>query len=224
MPVERSFTLHKTPMSREAAQAAGIPIIDSYKDNPMDRELQKIQADHHDKENKQMKESFFLGQQATPADIGRPESLEVGQVQMDRSISSLSSDDRPSPKTSFAQIKKAKDSGEVSPIMYTAQTKGPQKGALKSNNNTPNKGGPKKTTFATLPNTTTWQESAAKKNTTIQPPPESADRVEPLPSELIDIRMRLEERRRQIETDKRRMQAQLSKQRQQVGKEAFIQV
>ena len=227
-----SFTLHKPPMTREAAQAAGIPVIDSFKNssNPhsgsrenVDRELQKIHADHHDKENKAIKESFFLNPETEP-EKERPGTLEITQFPMDRSLSSISSDERPSPKTSFAQIKKAKDSGEVSPILYT-QIKGPQKGALKGGGNPGAPKGQKKTTFATLPNTTTWQESAQKK--AMSPDTNSdagSDTVEPLPSELIDIRLRLEERRRQIEMDKRRMQAEMSKQLQQVGKQAFIQV
>ena len=64
-------------MSREAAEAAGIPVIESYKTSnhyegsrdgsyggssgSHDSELQKINADRDDKENcDRMKDSFFL--------------------------------------------------------------------------------------------------------------------------------------------------------------------
>lgn len=42
-------------------------------------------------------------------------------------------------------------------------------------------------------------------------------------SQLMNIRMKLEEKRRRIESEKRRMEAQLNRQRQKVGKAAFLQ-
>lgn len=42
-------------------------------------------------------------------------------------------------------------------------------------------------------------------------------------SQLNNIRLKLEEKRRHIETEKRRMEVVMSKQRQKVGKAAFLQ-
>lgn len=42
-------------------------------------------------------------------------------------------------------------------------------------------------------------------------------------SQLMNIRLKLEEKRRRIESEKRRMEAQMSRQRQKVGKAAFLQ-
>jgi len=42
-------------------------------------------------------------------------------------------------------------------------------------------------------------------------------------SQLHNIRMKLEEKRRRIESEKRRMEVVMSKQRQKVGKAAFLQ-
>ena len=63
------------------------------------------------------------------------------------------------------QIKKQKDSGEVSPILYQS----PKKGALKGDGTSGAMKGQKKTTFAALPNQTTWQESALKSNNSDNP-------------------------------------------------------
>lgn len=42
-------------------------------------------------------------------------------------------------------------------------------------------------------------------------------------SQLLNIRLKLEEKRRRIESEKRRMEVAVSKQRQKVGKAAFLQ-
>ena len=86
----------------------------------------------------------------------------------------------------------------------------------------------KKTAFAALPNQTCWALETNQK-TMLEDATDGgggvgANPLEPLPSELLDIRLKLEERRRMIESEKRRIEMQWSRQRQQVGKEAFIQV
>ncbi|KAJ8975824.1 hypothetical protein NQ317_003860 [Molorchus minor] len=84
-------------------------------------------------------------------------------------------------------------------------------------------GAEKKTTFATLPNTTTWQQQS----TNVQQHPDNADEVggsgNVMNVQLNDIRMKLEEKRRHIESEKRRMEMAMNKQRQKVGKAAFLQ-
>jgi calmodulin-regulated spectrin-associated protein len=42
-------------------------------------------------------------------------------------------------------------------------------------------------------------------------------------SQLINIRMKLEEKRRRIESEKRRIEAHMNRQRQKLGKAAFLQ-
>ena len=42
-------------------------------------------------------------------------------------------------------------------------------------------------------------------------------------SELHNVRLKLEEKRRRIESDKRKMELMINKQRQKLGKEAFMQ-
>jgi len=42
-------------------------------------------------------------------------------------------------------------------------------------------------------------------------------------SQLLNIKLKLEEKRRQIENDKRKMESLMNRQRQQVGKAAFLQ-
>ena len=50
------------------------------------------------------------------------------------------------------------------------------------------------------------------------------DNFQPLASELINIRMKLEESRRKIEDGKKKMEQQMSEQRQKMGKQAFMHV
>ncbi|XP_051154754.1 patronin isoform X4 [Leptopilina boulardi] len=84
--------------------------------------------------------------------------------------------------------------------------------------------GEKKTTFATLPNTTTWQQQSNQQNQ--QSESHSVDDSSNntvMASQLNNIRLKLEEKRRHIENEKRRMEIVMSKQRQKVGKAAFLQ-
>ncbi|XP_014260649.1 patronin isoform X4 [Cimex lectularius] len=84
----------------------------------------------------------------------------------------------------------------------------------------------KVTTFAALPNnTTTWQQqSMANQNNDHQ---DNGTDIQidntVMGSQLMNIRLKLEEKRRRIESEKRRMEAQLNRQRQKVGKAAFLQ-
>ncbi|XP_039278881.1 patronin [Nilaparvata lugens] len=100
----------------------------------------------------------------------------------------------------------------------------------------------KTTTFATLPpqSTTTWQQQQQQQQQQQKPPlllplstanaadsqseTESADgQGGIMGSQLLNIRLKLEEKRRRIESDKRRMEAVMNRQRQKVGKAAFLQ-
>lgn len=96
----------------------------------------------------------------------------------------------------------------------------PQKSSFLSKQN----GNEKKTTFATLPNTTTWQQQSSYNQQ--QPDGVCEDTTTPnngMNIQLNDIRLKLEEKRRHIESEKIRMEMAMNKQRQKVGKAAFLQ-
>ncbi|XP_012272704.1 patronin isoform X2 [Orussus abietinus] len=82
----------------------------------------------------------------------------------------------------------------------------------------------KKTTFAALPNTTTWQQQSNQQTQQMEhhPADENGGNTV-MASQLNNIRLKLEEKRRHIENEKRRMEVVMSKQRQKVGKAAFLQ-
>lgn len=98
----------------------------------------------------------------------------------------------------------------------------PSKSSFRSAN-----GERKTTTFATLPNTTTWQQQSS--NSQQQQHAENNGGEEGtgsnhvMSSQLNDIRLKLEEKRRHIENEKRKMEVAMNKQRQKVGKAAFLQ-
>lgn len=79
------------------------------------------------------------------------------------------------------------------------------------------------TTFATLPNTTTWQQQSSNNQHNLGSGGEVSPGNNVVTSQLTDIRLKLEEKRRHIESEKRRMEAIMNKQRQKVGKAAFFQ-
>ncbi|CAB3360060.1 Hypothetical predicted protein [Cloeon dipterum] len=93
---------------------------------------------------------------------------------------------------------------------------------------TPTKSRPEKktATFADLPNTTTWRQQQQQHQ---QPPPlndaiSSQEEGQVMATQLNNIRMKLEEKRRHIENDKRRMEVALNKQRQKEINEDVIAV
>ncbi|KAI4466052.1 hypothetical protein MML48_3g00021872 [Holotrichia oblita] len=101
----------------------------------------------------------------------------------------------------------------------------PAKSSFKSSN--PHTNGEKKTTsFATLPNTTTWQQQSSHSQQNLENNANSDDSPvggQLMASQLNDIRMKLEEKRRNIETEKRKVEVAMNKQRQKVGNAAFLQ-
>uniref|UniRef100_A0A182IPY1 CKK domain-containing protein n=1 Tax=Anopheles atroparvus TaxID=41427 RepID=A0A182IPY1_ANOAO len=78
----------------------------------------------------------------------------------------------------------------------------------------------RKTSFATLPNTTTWQQQAISVQKM-----DDVDDAQPLEdaTKISTIKLKLEEKRRMIEQEKRRIESAWSKQLQTVGKQAFLQ-
>lgn len=133
-------------------------------------------------------------------------------------------------RLSFADLKQ-KLGGEQKAIqlVYMQHDKEdlPSKSSFLNKNATANGSTEKKTTtFATLPNTTTWQQQSTNSQQNIEnstPDENSSGGNHVMASQLNDIRMKLEEKRRHIENEKRRMEVIMNKQRQKVGKAAFLQ-
>jgi calmodulin-regulated spectrin-associated protein len=128
----------------------------------------------------------------------------------------------------FQQQQQQIQQQQIQQQLYDTPTKRPQE---------------KKTaTFADLPNTTTWRQQQQQQqqhplNETI--PTQGifdclkkrcstnkrfiAEEGQVMAAQLHNIRLKLEEKRRHIENDKKRTEVALSKQRQKVGKAAFLQ-
>nr|CAD7443328.1 unnamed protein product [Timema bartmani] len=139
--------------------------------------------------------------------------------------------------TSFAELsakdKVGGDAAKAIHIVYMQQEKDeeeippPKPSILNKKPIVATNGGEKKTSFAALPNnTTTWQQqsSTSQLHQSETPPlddPTNNNQV--MATQLHNIRMKLEEKRRRIESEKRRMEVVMSKQRQKVGKAAFLQ-
>ena len=219
----QSFTVANHQHTPELAHAAGIPVVaqrrgsvnDRSSSDGSDQELHKIHADHRDHETK---DSFFLhGSSMLVEDAATRPGLEAHRP------TSLSM--RGSPYSSGRVNARATPVGEgdnAGDELRLSLVEQFQRGKVTTSSPTI-----KKTTFAALPNQTTWQERALKK----QPTNESLNSansddsdVQPLASELLSVRMRLVEQRRQIELGKQRAEMKWTKQREQLGKQAFIQV
>ncbi|KAG8195834.1 hypothetical protein JTE90_008529 [Oedothorax gibbosus] len=127
--------------------------------------------------------------------------------------------------TSFAQLSKLREGSSSSiNIVYMPNDdkKSPHTNAKRM------EGEGKRTTFAALPNTTTWQQQKHASSSNIpqtdsghETPTEPADTH--LTSQLCNLKMKLEDKKRKIELKKKRMEMLWKKQRQKLGKAAFLQ-
>lgn len=128
-------------------------------------------------------------------------------------------------RTCFADVNKQKDQKSIQLVyMQHDKEETPSKSSFLNKVNSTN-GEKKTTTFATLPNTTTWQQQSSSSQ---QHHENNVTEDIPTPnhvmnSQLNDIRLKLEEKRRHIESEKRKMEMAMNKQRQKVGKAAFLQ-
>ena len=152
-----------------------------------------------------MSGSFFLNDPATTKPV-RPENLDV--------INKMS--------TSFADLVKQNN--------YSAQLEenheAPLKSAISRPGTSQTSRSDKKTTFSMLPNFTTWEKSAQKQGEDTKDDMLMSGEKEPdmLASEMFQIKMKLEEKRKQIKSKKQTMEIQWNKQRQRVGNQVFMQV
>ncbi|XP_044587352.1 patronin isoform X3 [Cotesia glomerata] len=133
--------------------------------------------------------------------------------------------------SSFANLTQHNSEKSIN-FKYTEQQEHDELSANKVNYNNKKFGqsngngiGEKKTTFATLPNTTTWQQQSAQQSQQLeqQSADENGGNTMVYAAQINNIKMKLEEKRRLIENEKRRMEVVVSKQRQKVGKAAFLQ-
>ncbi|XP_064597596.1 LOW QUALITY PROTEIN: calmodulin-regulated spectrin-associated protein 1-like [Liolophura sinensis] len=206
-----------------------------------DHESQKIHLDHKSRESAVPKEMSPL--RVLQSTDERPISLPVGQQLGDISKAPLiitdGSDKGVVHTTSFAQIKKLHDVGQYDNSGFVFMQHGHDsngnsgnrtslKAAFQRKQAEGNAGKPeKKTSFAALPNQTTWQQNAQRMQmagTSSEQGIENGESSQPSASELQHVRRKLEEKRRMIEREKHRMELQKSKQRQRLGKAAFLQV
>lgn len=249
----RSYSIPDQIYTCETARAAGIPVVTESRDGNIlrrngsrhgsttssrssgdfsDHESQKIHYDHKARESGDGKQMTL-----DHSDVMRPDSLMVNKSELiitdPKKASVEKFFNRPARTTTFAEIKKNKENFENSGLVYMQhgqEPNVPKSGTLKSafNKNRPSGSATysKKTSFAILPNQTTWQQTAPgaerSKNTDVESPANGS--MVPLASELLQVRLKLEEKRRMIERKKHRMEVQQNKVRQRIGKAAFMQV
>ena len=151
----------------------------------------------------------------------RPETLPVHH-----SVQKNDEKQPESPKTSFAQMgrnnQNLQQRENAAPVTTSSSS-----AALKSAISRPGSSQgskEKKTTFSMLPNFTTWEQSAQKSEDDSQENGTEQQSDEMLASEMFEIKMKLEEKRKQIRSKKQTMEMQWNKQRQKVGKQVFMQV
>lgn len=129
------------------------------------------------------------------------------------------------PPTSFVEMSLRRS--EMGNVGHGQRDEEKDSGRPQSTFNGTSSGSEKKTTFSALPNTTTWQQqsctSQQQHSDTETNQEETSSNNHIMASQLHNIRMKLEEKRRRIESEKRRMELVMSKQRQKVGKAAFLQ-
>ncbi|XP_066144047.1 patronin-like isoform X5 [Euwallacea fornicatus] len=130
-------------------------------------------------------------------------------------------------RMSFADLGKQKILGDnkgIHLVYMNDRDEYPSKPGILNRMGSTNGSTEKRTSFATLPNQTTWQQVG-----NVQPQDEGTNGSESggpsniMASQLSDVRLKLEEKRRHIESEKRRMEMAMNKQRQKVGKAAFLQ-
>lgn len=243
--VKLSYTVSNEATS-ESARAAGIPVVGesgeqawrrwgsregsvnsrSSGDNS-DHESQKIHYDQKLSENKdKIREvsppKTFTRFGSKDSDIFQKPKMIV------RSKTAVSPKKEPSKHmtTNFAEIKRMKNvQGNVdnSGMVYMQHGHEVNNKAMQSSTTQINN---RNNQNSTSPSRTTWQQASTLKSPdqATSDSSESSDSSRPVLSELTEIRLKLEEKRKQIEKKKNRMELQQQKQRQRLGKTAFLHV
>ncbi|CAG2254163.1 CAMSAP [Mytilus edulis] len=206
--VKLSYTIQSQVYTPETARAAGIPIVT----DSSDRSSLFIQMEKHQCREK---EAFVVEAQ--------PEML----------IIKTGDDVKPNTEkkimtTNFAEIRRLKQGlGKVdnSGLVFMQHGQEPKSGENKKssfNNSSNGARSEKKTSFAPSNNHTTWQQTLQNASPSGESAQGSAE--PPVPSELLQIKMKLEEKRKLIEKKKQRNEVQQQRLRQKLGKTAFLHV
>lgn len=243
--VKLSYTVSNgaTP---ESARAAGIPVVSDSGDQSWrsrgsregsvassrssadnsDHESHKIHYDQKGSENKDK-----IREQSPPKSFTKFESKDNTVFQKPkmivRSKTTVSPKKEPSKNltTNFAEIKRMKNvQGNVdnSGMVYMQHGHEVNNKAMQSSStqiiSRNNQDSPS-------PSRTTWQQTSTLKSPDqTSDSSENSDTNRPVLSELTEIRLKLEEKRKQIERKKTRIEVQQQKQRQRLGKTAFLHV
>ncbi|XP_023247057.1 patronin isoform X2 [Copidosoma floridanum] len=142
-----------------------------------------------------------------------------GSITKMASFANLSKSSDKGINLTYQESKDSRQSSRVEPLL-TKTSKKPPAAPSEHNNGYVEK----KATFATLPNMTSWQEQRQQQPVTAErsSTDESNGNVV-MASQLNNIRLKLEEKKRHIENEKRKIEIVMSKRRQKVGKAAFLQ-
>lgn len=214
--------VHSRKISAPGLPVENLPVRSSIQDA---RGTLQLGYDSDSEKQDREKDSFKLTRQLSS------DAISLKNILHSKGSSDLINDsvdgDVSNKMASFADLTKQKMIGEQKgiQIVYMQHEKEDNVMPSKSSFLNKNNGEKKTTTFATLPNTTTWQQQSS--NIQQQMDNNHSEDNSPghnlMSSQLNDIRMKLEEKRRHIENEKRKMEIIMSKQRQKVGKAAFLQ-
>ncbi|XP_066269162.1 calmodulin-regulated spectrin-associated protein 1-like isoform X1 [Branchiostoma lanceolatum] len=197
----KSYTVAENMYTTESAQAAGIPVID---DN-VGRAAALEEETPGTTEDGDVVESPKLHSETLDKESLQKESLQKESFQRE----SLQTQ-RESLQMEFLQR-------DPVPI----QTWG--KGDKNCNGSIPMATTPQEVKVATSGHVTTWGRNRASRGSTPEEQ-ENGHGTQPLASQMVKLRLKLEEKRRTIENEKKKMELQWNRQRQRVGKAAFLHV
>ncbi|KAK3579812.1 hypothetical protein CHS0354_021003 [Potamilus streckersoni] len=240
-----SYTVADHILTPETARAAGIPVVSDDSDikasregsvssrssgDFSDHESRKIHKDHKTRESDEMKrpcDTILSKVQMTVA----PEAYRSQKpfIVSDQPTKILDNAEKAKNTTSFAQMKRLKENlGTIDNSAFVYMQHGTE-GLRSPLKETCPKKVEKRTTFAPLPNQTTWHENAQSSNSSPEDTCQNqenggGDVSQPVPAELLKIRLKLEEKRKSIEKKKRQAEIQQQKMRQRLGKAAFLHV
>ncbi|XP_060592189.1 calmodulin-regulated spectrin-associated protein 1-like isoform X2 [Ruditapes philippinarum] len=231
----------KTP---EAARAAGIPIIDDFNLTPRrlsregsvasskssgeysDHESHKIHFDHKTQETENKVNNNNDNLRKNENDFSDPGRFIIQKpVIMSRTLKDFDKG-RKGNETNFAQIKQMKQFGNVDNSGFVYMQHGQEDGQRPSLKDSFHKKQQElKMTLGTASNQRTWQQNADSSVGQATQASTSGDATSDAAStELLKIKMKLEEKRKAIQRKKHTQEIQQQKMRQRLGKAAFLHV
>ncbi|CAH1247364.1 CAMSAP1 [Branchiostoma lanceolatum] len=195
----KSYTVAENMYTTESAQAAGIPIID---DN-VGRAAAVEEETPGTTEDGDVVESPKLHSETLDKESLQKESIQRESLQ----------------KESFQRESLQMEFLQRDPVQI--QTWG--KSDKNCNGGVPTATTPQEVKVATSGHVTTWGRNRASRGSTPEEQ-ENGHGAQPLASQMVKLRLKLEEKRRTIENEKKKMELQWNRQRQRVGKAAFLHV